>query len=85
MISIMVEALTNPARLLDRFWMKYGMTIAQVAEVCGVSVAEIESTPLTTVRIETRSPPPSRPGEFHPEPLTDPDLTLSRHPARATV
>src|SRR5204862_4660969 len=27
---------------------------------------------------------PSRPGDFHPEPLTDPDLTLSRHPARAT-
>src|ERR1700720_3409300 len=27
---------------------------------------------------------PSRPGEFPPEPLTDPDLTLSRHPARAT-
>src|SRR6516225_921085 len=26
---------------------------------------------------------PSRPGELHPEPLTDPDLTLSRHPARA--
>src|SRR6516225_3442474 len=29
--------------------------------------------------------PPSRPGEFHPEPLTDPDMTLSRHPARATA
>jgi hypothetical protein len=29
--------------------------------------------------------PPSRPGESHPEPLTDPDLTLSRHPARATT
>jgi hypothetical protein len=28
---------------------------------------------------------PSRPGEFHPEPLTDPDLILSRHPARATA
>src|SRR6202043_1672076 len=28
---------------------------------------------------------PSRPGEFHPEPLADPDLTLSRHPARATA
>src|ERR1700746_2754093 len=27
---------------------------------------------------------PSRPGEFHPEPLTDPDVTLSCHPARAT-
>ena len=28
---------------------------------------------------------PSRPGEFHPEPLTDPDLTLSRHPAFGDV
>jgi hypothetical protein len=28
---------------------------------------------------------PSRPGELHPEPLTDPDVTLSRHPARATA
>ena len=26
---------------------------------------------------------PSRPGELHPEPLTDPDLILSHHPARA--
>src|SRR5271166_4069007 len=26
---------------------------------------------------------PSRPGEFHPEPLTDPDMNLSIHPARA--
>src|SRR6202011_5060784 len=28
---------------------------------------------------------PSRPGELHPEPLTDPDLILSHHPARAPV
>jgi hypothetical protein len=28
--------------------------------------------------------PPSRPGEFHPESLTDPDVILSHHPARAT-
>ena len=28
---------------------------------------------------------PSRPGEFHPEPLTDPDVILSHHPARAIV
>src|SRR5262245_57992275 len=28
---------------------------------------------------------PSRPGEFHPEPLTGPDLSLSTHPARATA
>jgi hypothetical protein len=26
---------------------------------------------------------PSWPGEFHPEPLTDPDTNLSIHPARA--
>jgi hypothetical protein len=29
------------------------------------------------------TPLPSRPREFHPEPLTDPDLILSHHPARA--
>jgi hypothetical protein len=28
---------------------------------------------------------PSRPGEFHPESLTDPDVILSHHPARATT
>jgi len=28
---------------------------------------------------------PSRPGEFHPESLTDPDLNLSIYPARATA
>ena len=28
---------------------------------------------------------PSRPGEFHPEPLTNPDVARSRHPARATA
>jgi hypothetical protein len=27
---------------------------------------------------------PSRPGESHPEPLTEPCLTVSRHTARAT-
>jgi len=27
--------------------------------------------------------PPSRPGELHPEPLTEPDLNLSAYPARA--
>jgi hypothetical protein len=31
-----------------------------------------------------RRAPPSRPEKFHLEPLTDPDVTLSRHPARAT-
>src|SRR6516162_8334227 len=35
--------------------------------------------------LELPSTLPSRPGELHPEPLTDPDLILSHHPARATV
>ena len=45
--------------------------------------------PLRDLRTERRDQPstssllPSRPREFHPEPLTDPDLTLSHHPARA--
>ena len=30
----------------------------------------------------TRTRMPSRPGEFHPESLTDPDVILSHHPAR---
>ncbi len=28
---------------------------------------------------------PSSPGDFHPEALTDPDVNLSIHPARATT
>src|SRR5260221_11026900 len=32
-----------------------------------------------------RAKMPSRPREFHPEPLTDPDLNLSIHPARVTA
>src|SRR6516164_4482215 len=40
-----------------------------------------------TCTIVWRWPPrprlPSRPGEFHPEPLTEPDLSLSTYPARA--
>ena len=36
-------------------------------------------------RVRPRGPfVPSRPGEFHPEPLTEPDLNLSAYPARAT-
>jgi hypothetical protein len=37
---------------------------------------------VTRARLQPRRSP-SRPGEFHPEPLTDPDLNLSIHPARA--
>jgi hypothetical protein len=45
--------------------------------------------PVSKVRKDRRGrdgrcwPPPSRPGEFHPEPLTEPCMTVSRHTARA--
>jgi len=32
-----------------------------------------------------RPAPPSRPGESHPEPLTEPCVTVSSHTARATL
>src|SRR5258707_12275213 len=38
---------------------------------------------MTSVRFGLKMP--SRPGEFHPESLTDPDVILSHHPARATA
>ena len=31
-----------------------------------------------------RADMPSRPGDFHPEPLTEPDVSLAAYPARAT-
>jgi hypothetical protein len=37
------------------------------------------------VEIEKPTRLPSRPREFHPEPLTEPDLSLSTGPARATA
>jgi hypothetical protein len=39
--------------------------------------------PDATADMPRRYRMPSRPGEFHPESLTEPDLTLSHHPARA--
>jgi hypothetical protein len=44
--------------------------------------AAVPSTP-NEKRTLLESLLPSRPREFHPEPLTDPDLILSHHPARA--
>src|SRR6516164_10989173 len=66
-----------------------GEALARVAaSASDVSYFGHGTTVATNALIEHRGAPtelvPSRPGEFHPEPLTDPDLTLSRHPARAT-
>src|ERR1700731_599812 len=41
--------------------------------------------PTSQIRRKGRAKqPPSRPGEFPPEPLTEPDVSLSTYPARAT-
>src|SRR5258705_12201408 len=48
--------------------------------------ARQKPNPTRSKRMTTRkfrAPVPSRPGVFHPEPLTEPDLILSHHPARA--
>ena len=50
----------------------------------GGTVIPQDQNSITIIRSLPHGHVPSRPGEFHPEPLTDPDLTLSRHPARAT-
>src|ERR1700732_4572299 len=49
---------------------------------CNKSAA-IWGTPVVMPASSRRQPLPSRPGEFHPESLTEPDLILSHHPARA--
>src|SRR5208282_4270240 len=46
---------------------------------CLSTKPRLQSPPRRTQRADL----PSRPGEFHPEPLTDPDMNLSIHPARA--
>jgi hypothetical protein len=40
--------------------------------------------PRSPVQPDSPNPGPGRPGEFHPESPTDPDMSLSTHPARAT-
>jgi hypothetical protein len=54
---------------------------------CGIAAksAAFGGTPAVTAASSARRHLPSRPREFHPEPLTDPDVILSHHPARATA
>jgi len=46
--------------------------------------ASVSPVPTFRLTASLASSGPSRPEEFHPEPLTDPDVNLSIHPARAT-
>src|SRR5271170_1609989 len=56
------------------------MPMTRTRAPCGPTAAACSGSWRPPVQI-----PPSRPGEFHPEPLTDPDLILSHHPARVTA
>jgi hypothetical protein len=47
-------------------------------------LASVPQVPTFRSTASLASSGPSRPGELHPEPLTDPDVNLSIHPARAT-
>ena len=51
---------------------------------CGISAAPKMCADLIHANLAGGALVPSRPGELHPEPLTDPDVNLSIHPARAT-
>ena len=56
----------------------------QSGDCCAVFGRNIQGFEVkVSVQAELSDQRPSRPGELHPEPLTDPDMTLSRHPARA--
>jgi hypothetical protein len=61
-------------------------TVADDGIATGSIVTDVSfSGVIPTSHFKGRQEPflPSRPREFHPEPLTDPDLILSHHPARA--
>src|ERR1700730_16613153 len=66
---------------LVRFWhFSSNRCNAQFREL-----SEVQRTCHEPVRRVDPTLMPSRPGEFHPEPLTEPDLILSHHTARATA
>ena len=65
-------------RLIDR-WGAHVMASVATAVWSAAQMATGLTSSFATMLL------PSRPGELHPEPLTDPDLILSHHPARATV
>src|SRR5689334_17493128 len=52
--------------------------------IMNVAGGELERHDFMEV-IEHQMQLPSRPGEFHPQSLTDPDVRLSPHPARASA
>ena len=61
---------------------------------CVLLQAQLRATPMIIVRESSQVAiqasfaeycQPSRPGDLHPEALTEPDISLSTYPARATA
>jgi hypothetical protein len=67
-------------RFLGDFAIERGLTPTYEAVPSGKKVLVIGAGPSG---LSAAYHLPSRPGEFHPEPLTDPDVILSHHPAPA--
>jgi hypothetical protein len=61
----------------------YACASGREAGRCRAHSARIGGNPDAICSARALPPLPSRPGEFHPEPLTDPDGILSHHPAPA--
>jgi len=55
------------------------------ASPCRAASRDQPSSPVQHEACASSWHKPSRPGEFHPEPLTEPAVTVSRRPARAAV
>jgi hypothetical protein len=81
----------DPGKLIRRFPRMSGcVQVSRLAHCvgslrCSASTGFRGKADLPTYDVAIWQAMPSRPGEFHPEPLTDPDVNLSIHSARATA
>ena len=82
--GVVADSLDNPAQqgdlLLDRHGLSNFVEVPQPLPHRAV----VQPEALTACHGLAQSSVPSRPGEFHPGPLTEPCVTVSRHTARAT-
>src|SRR5271165_5226290 len=94
--SDMPEICTENMRVSRRVHLGPGKVYRALGKICGPQMHppryphvfsaylwHITCFPSHVGKIRVSILRPSRPGELHPEPLTDPDMTLSRHRARA--
>ena len=91
----MAKKLTEQQRLaIVAKWRASGLSIPKFATTHSINISNLKYW-VQRSRFENNVPaeqsfvklrvPPSKPREFHPQLLTDPDLSLSTHPARVST